>query len=97
MQGYLVICAILFAYFASTGFLAAQLYACTIKATKVLMSLRFSVCAYVCGGASPNHKFVKLIAARSDDDFYWAWNSVEKWKKICISDFRCSTFAKNNL
>ena len=96
LQGYLVICAILFAYFTSTGFTAAQLYTCTIKATKVLMSLRFFVCAYVCGGASPNHKFFKLIAVGSDDDFYWAWNPVEKKEKD-ISDFKCSKFAKNNL
>ena len=59
-----------FAYFASTGFTAAQLYPCTIEATKVLVSLGFSVRAYVCDGASPNRIFFKLIAARSDDDFY---------------------------
>ena len=59
-----------FTYFASTGFTAVQLYPCTIEATKVLMSLGFSVCAYVCDGASPNPKFLKLIAAGSDDDFY---------------------------
>ena len=54
-----------FAYFASTGFNAAQLYPCTIEATKVLTSLGFSVRAYVCDGASPNRKFFKLIAAGS--------------------------------
>ena len=76
-----------FAYFASTGFTTAQLYPCTIEATKVLISLGFSVRAHVCDRASPNRKFFKLIAARSDDDFYWAWNPVEKGKKIyMISD-----------
>ena len=51
------------------------------------MSLGFSVRAYVCDGASSNCKFFKLIAAGSDDDFYWTWNPVEKGKKIyMISD-----------
>ena len=36
-----------FAYFASTGFTAAQLYLCTIEATKVLMSLGFSIRTYM--------------------------------------------------
>ena len=49
--------------------------------------MRFSVRAYVCDGTSPNRKFFKLIAAGSYDDFYWAWNPVEKRKKIyMISD-----------
>ena len=72
------------AYFASTGFTAAELYPYTIEATKVLMPLGFSVCAYVYDGASPNHKFFKLIAAGSDDDFHWALNPVEKGKKIYV-------------
>ena len=71
-----------FAYFASTGFTPAQLYPCTLEATEILMSLGSSVCAYVCDGASLNRKFFKLIAAGSDDDFYWARNPVEKGKKI---------------
>ena len=76
-----------FAYFASTGFAAVQLYSCTIEATKVLMSLEFSVRAYVCDGALPNRKFFKLIVAGLDDDFYWEWYSVEKGNKIyMISD-----------
>ena len=71
-----------FAYFASTGFTAAQLYPCTLEATKVLSSLGFCVRAYVCDGASPNRKFFKLMAAGAEDDFYWTWNPVEKRKKI---------------
>ena len=76
-----------FANFASTAFTGAQLYPCPIEATKVLISLGFSVRAYVCDGASPYCKFLKLTAAGSDDDFYCAWNPVEKEKKIyMISD-----------
>ena len=40
LEGYLAICAILLhkiCKYASTGFTAAQLYPCTIEATKVLM------------------------------------------------------------
>ena len=72
LEGYLAICAILLhkiCKYASTGFTAAQLYPCTIEATKVLMSLGFSVCAYVCDGASSYRKFFKLIATGSGD-FY---------------------------
>ena len=47
-------------------------------------------------GHHPITNFSSLIAVGSDDDFYWAWNPVEKKEKD-ISDFKCSIFAKNNL
>ena len=45
---------------------------------KVLISLGILVRAYVCDEASPNRRFFKLMAAGSDDDFYWAWKPVQK-------------------
>ena len=59
-----------FTYFASISFPAAQLYPCTLKATKVLMPLSFLVLAYVCDGALLNGKLSRLIVVASDDHFY---------------------------
>ena len=72
-----------FAFFASTGFTASQLYLCTIEATKVLTCLRFHVRAYVSDGASPNRKFYKIIS-REDEVYYWAWNIFETGQKIYL-------------
>ena len=46
-----------FGYFASLGFTAAQVYTCTMTATRILESLGFYVRAYETDGTSPNRKF----------------------------------------
>ena len=72
-----------FAFFASTGFTASQLYPCTIEATKVLTCLGFHVRAYVSDGASPNRKFYKIISPE-DEVYYWTWNIFENGQKIYL-------------
>ena len=72
-----------FAFFASTGFTASQLYPCTIEATKVLTCLGFHVRAYVSDGASPNRKFYKIISPE-DEVYYWTWNIFETGQKIYL-------------
>ena len=77
-----------FGYFASTGFSAAQLYPCTMEATRILTAIGFRVCTYVSDGASPNRKFYKIILANDDDDnIFWSWNPYDcLFKVYCISD-----------
>ena len=75
-----------FAYFASTTFLSAQLYPCTMKATQVLESLGFLVRAPVSDGASPNCKFYNVVS-ESVDSFYFTQNPFNRRRRIyLISD-----------
>ena len=65
-----------FAFFASIGFTASQLYPCTIEASKVLICLGFPVRTYVSEGASPNRKSYKIISPE-DHVYYWIWDIFE--------------------
>ena len=72
-----------FAFFASTGFRASQLYPCTTDATKVLTCLGFHVRAYVSDGAGPNRKFYEIMSPE-DEVYYWKWNIFETGQKIYL-------------
>ena len=76
-----------FGYFASAGFTSAQLYPCTLEATRILESIGLLVRAYVSDGASPNRKFYKMLLTDDDDNIYWTWNPCDNTRKIYfISD-----------
>ena len=72
-----------FAFFASTGFTASQLFPCTIETTKVLTCLGFHLRVYVSDGASPNRNFYKIISPE-DKVYYWTWNIFETGQKIYL-------------
>ena len=71
-----------FAYFGSNGFSSAQLYPCTLEATKILTSIGFHVRAFVSDGATPNRKFYKMMCTDDPDNINWTWNPFEEDEKI---------------
>ena len=69
-----------FGYFFSTGFTAAQLYPCTMEATRVLTAIGFRVCVFVSDGA-----FIKIrkmlqekrkMASLSFKGQQWRWRLI---------------------
>ena len=57
-----------FGYYASTGSTADQIFPSTLEVTRVLESIDFKARAWVCDGASPNRKFLKICEADGDGD-----------------------------
>lgn len=76
-----------FGYFASLGLSSAQMYPCTIEATRVLTALGFYVRAYVSDGASPNRKLYKIMVTDDVGNIHWTWMPINPNNKIYfISD-----------
>ena len=68
------------------GFTAAQLYPCTLEATRILEEIGFKVCVFTSDGASPNRKFYKLLLTDDDDNIYWTNSTYSSRKIYFISD-----------
>ena len=73
-------------YFASTGFTGAQLYPCTLEATRVLEAVGFIVRVYTSDGAAPNRKFYVILPSDDKENIYWTWNANANRKLFFTSD-----------
>ena len=63
-----------FGFFAILGFMAAQLFPCTMEATSIIESIGLKVRVLASDGATPNRKFFGMLTVKEEYNIYWTTN-----------------------